>query len=181
MDGKLANPLTNKAAAMQELFTTYYQSPLGPLKISGTSQLILEIGFLDINQVPTPLSNDPLPALLIQATEQLIQYFQGHRRQFELPIFQEGTEFQQSVWQQLYKIPFGKTISYLELSRRMGDTKTIRAAAAANGKNKLAIVVPCHRVIGSKNTLLGYMGGLWRKKWLLDHENKIANGVLTLF
>lgn len=166
---------------MQESFTTYYQSPLGPLQISGTDQLIQEISFLDINQVPVTVSGAFIPAVLLQATEQLIQYFQGHRRQFELPLFQEGTEFQQSVWQQLYKIPYGKTISYLELSRRLGDTKTIRAAAAANGKNKLAIVVPCHRVIGSKNTLVGYMGGLWRKKWLLDHENKIANGVLTLF
>jgi len=171
----------NKAAAMQELFTTYYQSPLGSLKISGTAELILEIEFLDTSQPPIHSSNEPLPSLLLQATEQLIQYFQGHRRQFELPLYQEGTEFQQSVWQQLYKIPYGKTISYLELSRRLGDTKAIRAAASANGKNKLAIVVPCHRVIGSKNTLVGYMGGLWRKKWLLDHENKIANGVLTLF
>jgi methylated-DNA-[protein]-cysteine S-methyltransferase len=113
--------------------------------------------------------------------EQMIEYFQGQRRVFDLPVQQTGTDFQQSVWQQLIQIPYGKTISYMELARRMGDTKTIRAAASANGKNQLAIVVPCHRVVGSKNDLVGYAGGLWRKKWLLDHELKIAHGVLTLF
>jgi O-6-methylguanine DNA methyltransferase len=82
---------------------------------------------------------------------------------------------------ELLNIPFGKTISYLELSRRLGDPKAIRAVAAANGKNQLAIIVPCHRVIGSNRELVGYAGGLWRKKWLLDHENKVANGVQTLF
>jgi methylated-DNA-[protein]-cysteine S-methyltransferase len=78
-------------------------------------------------------------------------------------------------------IPFGKTISYLELSRRLGDTKAIRAAGTANGKNNVVIIVPCHRVIGAKGELVGFGGGLPRKKWLLNHENKIANGVMTLF
>jgi methylated-DNA-[protein]-cysteine S-methyltransferase len=85
------------------------------------------------------------------------------------------------VWNELQGIPFGKTISYLELSRRLGDTKAIRAAASANGKNNIVIVVPCHRVIGSKNDLVGYAGGIWRKKWFLEHEAKIAHGVQTLF
>jgi methylated-DNA-[protein]-cysteine S-methyltransferase len=85
------------------------------------------------------------------------------------------------VWNELLRIPFGKTISYLELSRRLGDTKAIRAAASANGKNNIAIVVPCHRVIGSKNDLVGYAGGIRRKKWLLEHEAKIAYGIQTLF
>lgn len=123
----------------------------------------------------------PLPAMAIQATEQLIEYFNGNRRVFELPVVQEGTPFQQKVWQALMEIPFGKTLSYLELSRRLGDPKAIRAVAAANGKNNVAIVVPCHRVIGSNNQLVGYAGGLWRKKWLLEHEKKIACGVMTLF
>jgi methylated-DNA-[protein]-cysteine S-methyltransferase len=119
--------------------------------------------------------------MAIQAVEQLIEYFHGNRRFFELPVSQEGTPFQQKVWAELMSIPFGKTISYLELSRRLGDPKVIRAAAAANGKNNVAIIVPCHRVIGSNNQLVGYAGGLPRKKWLLQHENKIANGVQTLF
>ena len=118
---------------------------------------------------------------MINCIEQLIQYFNGERRVFDFPLNQEGTEFQKRVWNELLGIPYGKTISYLELSRRLGDPKAIRAAASANGKNSISIVVPCHRVIGSKNDLVGYAGGLKRKKWLLDLESKIAHGVQTLF
>jgi methylated-DNA-[protein]-cysteine S-methyltransferase len=167
---------------MQDHFTTYYQSPLGILKISGTANYVNEVHFMDAIQHPPlePHKRD-LPPLAIKAIEEFIQYFNGERRVFDFPVHQEGTPFQQGVWQELMNIGYGKTISYLELSRRLGDTKSIRAAASANGRNHIAIVVPCHRVIGSKNDLVGYAGGLWRKKWLLDHENKIANGVQTLF
>lgn len=161
-------------------FIAYYKSPLGWLVLEGTDSFISKIEFDDSLKHP-PASPNELPALALQAMEQMIEYFQGQRRVFDLPVQQTGTDFQQSVWQQLIQIPYGKTISYMELARRMGDTKTIRAAASANGKNQLAIVVPCHRVVGSKNDLVGYAGGLWRKKWLLDHELKIAHGVLTLF
>jgi methylated-DNA-[protein]-cysteine S-methyltransferase len=164
--------------------TTYYQSPLGQLRISGTDTCISEISFADnIDKSPgnTADSNVPPTPMMIQCIEQLIQYFQGQRRVFDFPISQEGTDFQQNVWNELMSIPFGKTISYLELSRRLGDTKAIRAAASANGRNNIVIVVPCHRVIGSKRDLVGYGGGLWRKKWLLDHEMKILWGVQTLF
>jgi methylated-DNA-[protein]-cysteine S-methyltransferase len=85
------------------------------------------------------------------------------------------------VWELLMQIPFGKTISYNDLSKQYGDLKAIRAVASANGKNNLAIIVPCHRVIGSNQSLTGYAGGLWRKKWLLDHEAKHHAGVMTLF
>jgi methylated-DNA-[protein]-cysteine S-methyltransferase len=167
---------------MNEFFHTYYQSPIGLVKISGTDQYISEMGFIDTHHIPPrDLNRKKIPALAIHAIEELIQYFQGERRVFEFAIHQEGTEFQQKVWNELLNIPFGRTITYLELSKRLGDTKAIRAAASANGKNNIAIVVPCHRVIGSKNDLVGYAGGLWRKKWLLEHENKIANGVQTLF
>ena len=118
---------------------------------------------------------------MIQCVEQLIQYFQGERRQFELPIAQEGTAFQKEVWSELMQIPYGKTISYLELARKTGDSKATRAVANANGKNNVCIIVPCHRVIGSNKELVGYSGGLWRKKWMLEHEAKIAHGVQTLF
>lgn len=167
---------------MAASFTTYYHSPLGLIKISGTESFIAEIQFIDtIQHPPTDHHKKPLPQLAIHAIEELIQYFNGQRRVFDLLTHQEGTPFQQAVWNELKQIPFGRTISYMELARRIGDAKSIRAAAAANGKNHIAILIPCHRVIGSKNDLVGYAGGLWRKKWLLDHENKIANGVLTLF
>ncbi len=167
---------------MPEHYSTYYQSPVGLVKISGTDQYISEVSFVDNVQKPPPEGKKrQLPPMAIHAIEQLIQYFHGERRFFDLPVHQEGSEFQMKVWYELMNIPYGKTISYLELSRRLGDTKAIRAAASANGRNHVAIIVPCHRVIGSRNDLVGYGGGLWRKKWLLDHENKIANGVQTLF
>jgi methylated-DNA-[protein]-cysteine S-methyltransferase len=173
-------------ATTLEIATTYYQSPLGLLRIGGTDTYISEISFVDNldGAAPRKSSADlqgPVPPLVIQCIEQLIQYFQGQRRVFEFPVHQEGTDFQEKVWTELSAIPFGKTLSYLDMARRLGDTKTIRAAAAANGKNHVAIVVPCHRVIGSKRDLVGYGGGLWRKKWLLDHETKVLYGVQTLF
>jgi methylated-DNA-[protein]-cysteine S-methyltransferase len=166
------------------LTSTYYQSPLGLLRIGGTDTYISEISFvdhLDESDYRRPGLEGPATPMVIQCIEQLIQYFQGQRRVFEFPVHQEGTPFQQRVWNELMSIPFGKTLSYLDLSRRLGDTKAIRAAASANGRNNIAIVVPCHRVIGSKRDLVGYAGGLWRKKWLLDHETKVMYGVQTLF
>ena len=119
--------------------------------------------------------------MLIQCVEQLIQYFNGQRRVFELPLSQEGTSFQQEVWNELVTIPYAKTISYIQLAIKTGDPKATRAVASANGRNNIAIIVPCHRVIGSNGQLVGYGGGLWRKKWLLEHEMKVAYGVQTLF
>ncbi len=165
---------------MGEIYTTYYHSPVGLLKIAGTENYICEVTFHDKVQ-KADVRKKNLPSLLILCTEQLIQYFQGERRNFELPVNQEGTAFQQEVWNELTAIPYGKTISYLELARRTGDTKATRAVANANGKNNIAIIVPCHRVIGSNKELIGYAGGLWRKKWLLEHELKVAYGVQTLF
>jgi methylated-DNA-[protein]-cysteine S-methyltransferase len=101
----------------------------------------------------------------------LNEYFEGKRQNFDLLLNPEGTEFQKKVWSLLSEIPYGKTISYLELSRRFGDEKAIRAVAAANGKNPVWIIIPCHRVIGSDGSLTGYAGGLHRKKWLLNHES----------
>ena len=98
-------------------------------------------------------------------------YFEGKRTNFNFKLNPSGTEFQQKVWKSLLEIPFGKTMSYMELSKKLGDVKAIRAVASANGKNPLWIVVPCHRVIGTDGSLTGYAGGLWRKKWLLEHEN----------
>jgi methylated-DNA-[protein]-cysteine S-methyltransferase len=165
---------------LAETYTTYYHSPLGLLKISGTEEFITEVTFADDSDEKVPISNN-LPPLIIQCIEEFIQYFQGDRRSFDVPIDFTGTSFQKGVWNELATIPFGRTISYLDLAIRTGDPKATRAVANANGRNNLAIIIPCHRVIGSNRTLVGYAGGLWRKKWLLEHELKVAYGVQTLF
>jgi methylated-DNA-[protein]-cysteine S-methyltransferase len=165
---------------MKNLYYTYYQSPIGIIKIAATETFIEELSFVD-NQEQIEHGEPGVSEVIHQCTEQLIEYFNNKRRVFDLPIHQEGTEFQQKVWKELMKIPFGKTISYIQLATKLGDPKVIRAAASANGKNKIAIIVPCHRVIGSNNTLVGYSGGLWRKKFLVEHEHNLFHGVQTLF
>ena len=165
---------------MAETYTTYYHSPAGLLKISGTKDFISEVSFHDTTQKNDGSKKD-MPPMVINCIEQLIQYFNGERRVFELPINQTGTPFQQETWNQLMTIPFGKTLSYIQLAIKTGDPKATRAVASANGKNNVAIIVPCHRVIGANRELVGYGGGLWRKKWLLEHEMKVAYGVQTLF
>lgn len=165
---------------MSETYTTYYHSPVGLLKISGSEDYISEVTFHDTTQKSEGKKKN-FPPMVIQCIEQLIQYFHGELRRFDLPIHQSGTPFQQEVWNQLMQVPFGKTISYLDLAVRIGDSKATRAVANANGRNNVAIIVPCHRVIGSNRELVGYAGGLWRKKWLLEFEAKVAHGVQTLF
>ena len=123
----------------------------------------------------------PAAAILRECALQLDQYFSGERKIFSLDTAQSGTVFQQGVWKELMNIPFGKTISYFELSKRLKNTKAIRAVGASNGNNRIAIIVPCHRVIGSNGDLVGYAGDLWRKQWLLEHEAKLENGVQLLF
>ena len=165
---------------MSELHYTYYESPIGLLKIGGTEQFIGELTFVD-NQDQLTYGVPGVTEVMHECTEQLIEYFHGSRQKFDVPVNQEGTEFQIRVWKELLEIPYGKTISYMDMAKRLGDPKVIRAAAAANGKNPITIIVPCHRVIGSDRSLVGYSGGMWRKKWLLQHEFKIAHGVQTLF
>lgn len=165
---------------MSVIVTTYYASPMGIIKISGTDTFISEVHFCKEDFIAPPALPPP-HQLLQNCKEQLFQYFNGQRQVFDLPLAQKGTNFQQGVWQLLTQIPFGKTINYLDLARQTGDAKATRAVANANGKNVIAIIVPCHRVIGSNGTLTGYAGGLWRKKWLLEHEAKLANGVQLLF
>lgn len=111
-------------------------------------------------------------AVLEECRKQLELYFSGKVLGFTLPLFPEGTEFQQKVWAELLKIPYGETITYMELAVRLGDAKAIRAVGTANGRNPIAIVIPCHRVIGAGNKLTGYAGGIWRKKLLLELEMK---------
>jgi len=157
-------------------YTKTYDSPLGKLKLQSTDEHITAVLFDEPGESP---ANDN-HFLLQQCRSQLDEYFTGKRVQFDLPLQQEGTVFQQKIWDLISQIPFGKTISYHQLATQYGDLKAIRAVASANGKNKLAIIIPCHRVIGTNNSLTGYAGGLWRKKWLLEHESKHHAGVEQL-
>jgi len=150
--------------------TAYCQTPVGVARIIAEDGFITSISIRD-EEIEVQPTDDPI---LQEAIRQLDEYFSGERKVFDLPIKQAGTEFQQSVWQQLAHIPYGKTISYGQQSKLMNNPLGIRAIASANGKNNLWVVVPCHRVIGSDGSLTGYAGGLWRKKWLLAHEAKIA-------
>tara|TARA_R110002012_G_scaffold283090_2_gene473092 strand:+ start:34556 stop:35035 length:480 start_codon:yes stop_codon:yes gene_type:complete len=150
-----------------ETETCIINSPLGFTQITGDTDGISSIIVLNSEEKLT----DIIPESLQDCVYQLNEYFEGNRQRFDLTLNPEGTIFQKSVWDGLSKIPYGKTVSYLELSRKLGDVKAIRAVANANGKNPLWIVVPCHRVIGSDGSLTGYAGGLHRKKWLLEHES----------
>ena len=163
----------------------FYHSPIGIILIEYTDEFITALLFKDEKAEKQSEivvdQQDKNNGLLNKCQQQLNEYFEGTRREFDFPIQQKGTPFQQKIWAALLEIPYGKTISYLELSKRTGDTKAIRAVGTTNGKNQLSIIVPCHRVIGSHGDLTGYGGGLWRKKWLLQHEGKFAHGVQTLF
>ena len=147
--------------------TCIIKSPLGFTKISGDEDGISAISILNSEEKVT----DIIPIELEDCVHQLNEYFEGKRTQFDLALNPEGTDFQKRVWDALQTIPYGKTCSYLELAQQLGDVKAIRAVANANGKNPLWIVVPCHRVIGSDGSLTCYAGGLYRKKWLLEHES----------
>lgn len=144
--------------------------------ISGSEVFIFSIGFVETEKFGRKqLQTAAKPfALVKEAEAQLRSYFEGSLRQFRLPLQPEGTAFQHRVWAELKNIEYGKSLTYMDIAMKLGDAKSIRAAASANGKNNLAIVVPCHRVVGSNGTLVGYAGDLWRKQWLLEHESRIA-------
>ncbi|HMK06908.1 MAG TPA: methylated-DNA--[protein]-cysteine S-methyltransferase [Flavobacterium sp.] len=146
--------------------TAQIKTPLGIARIEGDENGICVISILDDAEV-----SETIPPVLQEAVVQMHEYFDKKRNCFSFKLNPKGTDFQQKVWNALLEIPFGKTITYLEQSKRLGDVKAIRAVASANGKNPLWIVVPCHRVIGSDGSLTGYAGGIWRKKWLLELEN----------
>ncbi|WP_416445490.1 methylated-DNA--[protein]-cysteine S-methyltransferase [Leeuwenhoekiella sp. A16] len=147
--------------------TANLNTELGTIEIKGDDSGLLSVIFLD-DEYSQSLT---VPACLQEAYSQLEEYFDGKRQDFRLKLTPQGTVFQQKVWKELENIPFGKTTSYLDMAKQLGDPKVIRAAASANGKNPISIIIPCHRVIGSNQSLTGYAGGLWRKKWLLAHES----------
>lgn len=143
------------------------QSPLGFTKITGDENGIESVTVLNSDE----MVSDIIPETLEDCAYQLNEYFNGKRQSFDLKLNPQGTDFQKKVWNELLNIPHGKTVSYLDLSKKLGDVKAIRAVANANGKNPIWIIIPCHRVIGSDGSLTGYAGGLHRKQWLLEHES----------
>lgn len=157
-------------------YLSSYRSPPGFLNLKSDGLSITEISF---SEEELKEKNDC--ALLLKFTQQLEEYFSGKYMDFNLPLNPEGTEFQKKVWSELLKIPYGETINYFELAVRLGDSKSVRAVGTANGRNPLAIVIPCHRLIGAGNKLTGYAGGLDRKLWLLEHEMKYNPSKQTLF
>ena len=159
---------------MQETLTTYYKTPIGTAKIIGDEKGIQSVSVLD----KVMETSEEIPNCLKDCVTQLNQYFSGKRTNFDLLLNPQGTLFQKKVWNELLNIPFNKTRSYLEQSKALGDVKAIRAVASANGKNPIWIIIPCHRVIGSDGSLTGYAGGIWRKKWLLAHENPVKQQAL---
>ena len=151
---------------MRKYEKAYLQTPIGLAEIQGDDSGIVSVTVSGGQIEPVT----EIAPCLFDCHEQLREYFEGTRQEFSLVLNPMGTEFQLRVWKELQNIPYGSTISYLEQARRLGDERSIRAVAAANGKNPLWILIPCHRVIGSDGSLTGYAGGVWRKKWLLDHE-----------
>ena len=145
---------------------TYYKSPIGIAKIIGNAQGIISVSICD----DAKESTFDIPLCLQDCVQQLDAYFSGTRKEFDLQLNPDGTDFQKRVWKELSNVPFGKTRTYLEQSKKLGDIKAIRAVASANGKNPIWIIIPCHRILGSDGSLTGYAGGIWRKKWLLEHE-----------
>jgi len=158
--------------------TAYYKSPIGILRVTEEDEFITSIYALDEEHDVLP----PETPLLKEAVKQLEEYFEGTRKDFDLPLKQRGSGFQQGVWNELSRIGYGKTISYLQQSKFLNNPLGIRAIASANGKNHLLIVVPCHRVIGTDGSLTGFGCGIWRKKWLLEHEQRVMGvGQMTMF
>lgn len=148
------------------MHVTHFSSPIGTIEIKEEAGYIMWVSFLNsepnVSQSNTALDN---------CVKQLEEYFNNTRKEFDLPIAPGGTPFQQKVWDHLLQIPFGNTASYLDVAKRLGDSKSSRAVGLANGKNPVAIIIPCHRIIGEDGSLTGYAGGIKRKKWLLEHES----------
>lgn len=151
---------------MNQTYTGYFESPIGLLRIVCTEEALQSLYFVD----QRGQEDDATCPLLEEALSQLKAYFDGTLKDFSLPVQPEGTPFQQEVWDSLQKVGFGATASYGAIAQSIGNPDSVRAVGAANGRNPIAIVIPCHRIIGSNGKLTGYAGGLWRKEWLLAHE-----------
>lgn len=179
---KLMGKAPSKTASGQRILISRIESPLGPMFVCATEKGVCLLEFVDRKMLETEFKDLQrlLQARIIhgenghikEARKQIEEYFAGQRTSFNFPLDSPGTDFQQSVWKNLIKLPYGQTSSYQELAARMGRPNSTRAVASANGNNRIAIVIPCHRIIGKDGKLRGYGGGLARKQWLLDHEQK---------
>lgn len=153
---------------MDKRYYGYYNSPIGILEIICSEDALQEISFVDEEK---QIENTNL--IVKKVFNQLEEYFQGKRKEFDIKIELQGTDFQKQVWNQLIKIPHGKTASYKDVAIEINNEKAVRAVGNANNKNKIPIIIPCHRVIGANGKLVGYDGGLDKKQWLLEHEKKL--------
>ena len=152
---------------------TRVASPIGTVTLTSNGRALTGLALIETDDVDEQDATTDHDAVLIAAREQLEAYFDMRLQQFDLPLEPQGTEFQRRVWESLKLIPFGETISYAELARRVDKPKAVRAVGAANGRNPLMIIVPCHRVIGADGSLTGFGAGIDRKRWLLDHETRV--------
>ena len=153
---------------MSKEHNAYYKSEIGTIKIMGKEDGVTFVGFVD----EEPTDNPEIHPYLKNCVEQIDEYFIGKRKEFSIKLHLQGTDFQKRVWDQLTKIPFGETASYKEIAVAMGNGRAVRAVGNANGSNNIIIIIPCHRIIGSDGTLVGYGSGLDKKQWLLNHEAK---------
>ena len=156
---------------MTQIAKTYYQSEIGLIEIAANENGILSLQFVEQRTEKNPEASPYLQEALIQLDE----YFYSKRKTFSLKLQLQGTDFQKNVWNQLMKIPYGETVSYADIAAAIGNKNATRAVGTANGKNKIPIIIPCHRVINNDGKLGGYGSGLWRKEWLLNHEQKFKN------
>jgi len=164
---------------VEKLYQAHYTSPIGTLEITASQETIFSVLF---SAAYAPVNTPNLPPCLQNCLQQLAEYFAGDRQSFDLSIASTSTAFQEQVWRQLQQIQYGRTLSYYDISFQLGNIGAIRAVGSANGKNQLLLIRPCHRVIGTNGQLVGYAGGLWRKRWLLDHERAVlGTSQLTLF
>lgn len=174
-DPALPSPITMRFLTMH--------SPVGDLTLAANDRGLAVVHFERYKHGPTPAAHaawtrddgrNPESGVLARAREQLTAYFAGTRRTFDLPLAPSGTPFQTRVWDELRRIPFGERTSYGELARRLGNPAASRAVGAANGRNPISIIVPCHRVVGANGSLTGFGGGIERKRWLLAHEQRVS-------
>lgn len=150
-------------------YTAVYKSEIGLIEMTGMEDGILSVSFVDKADESYSME---VPECLKECYKQMDEYFKGQRKEFSVNLLLKGTDFQNAVWSSLKEIPYGKTVSYRDIAESVGNEKAVRAVGGANNKNKIAIIIPCHRVIGSNGSLTGYAGELWRKEWLLKHEAK---------
>ncbi len=156
-----------KSDALAE-FRAYYRSPIGMIEIRGTRDGLTSLVFTSLKTAKIT----SVPIYLRRVLQQVDEYFCGKRKKFSVKLALTGTKFQKKVWRELLKIPYGETASYRDIAAAIRNNRAFRAVGNANGNNRISIIIPCHRVIGSSGELIGYGGGLWRKKWLIEHEKK---------